>query len=417
MAALRQLANIPVKYPFTFGVVLSTAKTSVSDLVVQKVVQQKEEIDWKRNLAFASFGCFYLGGVQYLLYVPVFGRLFPNAAAFSAKRFREKLKDTKGLLALTAQVFLDQFVHHPLLYFPVFYCTKEFVVSETPSVSNALSQYKENMTEDLKALWKIWVPSSFINFAFMPMWGRIPWVAGTSFLWSMILSVMRGGNITDGDELAGGNTLTGEALTMFEDSMKDLIAVPVDFDQTLAHACVSASGPDKVGWVHLVTRAVADLGGNVTHSKMLRMGSEFTILMHVEIPPSQFRGLVLKLQNNEELKPLNIRCSGLTRRETGMFIVPTFALKIHCVGKDRPGILAEISESLAEQGMAVENLTTELRRGENDERYFVVDAEVTITNISEINELKPVLDDIKQLKNELELDILDLRVQKLRSIA
>ena len=46
------------------------------------------DIDWRRNSAFALFGCFYLGGVQYALYVPGFGRLFPKAAEFATKPFK-----------------------------------------------------------------------------------------------------------------------------------------------------------------------------------------------------------------------------------------------------------------------------------------------------------------------------------------
>ena len=114
----KNLAQIPIKHPLAFGVGVSTIKTSASDLLVQVVVEQKEEIDWKRNAAFATFGCVYLGGVQYALYVPVFGRIFPNAAKFAAKPIREKIKDGRGIAALCGQVFLDQFVHHPLLYFP-----------------------------------------------------------------------------------------------------------------------------------------------------------------------------------------------------------------------------------------------------------------------------------------------------------
>ncbi len=103
---------------------ISTAKTSASDLLVQSLVEKREQIDWKRNLAFASFGCFYLGGVQYIIYVPLFGRMFPNAASFAAKSVREKLKDAKGQMAVVAQVFLDQCLHHPFMYFPAFYMTK-----------------------------------------------------------------------------------------------------------------------------------------------------------------------------------------------------------------------------------------------------------------------------------------------------
>lgn len=43
-----------------------------------------------------------------MIYVPLFSRLFPGAAAFAAKPFRKKIRDVKGMLGLGAQVFLDQ---------------------------------------------------------------------------------------------------------------------------------------------------------------------------------------------------------------------------------------------------------------------------------------------------------------------
>ena len=78
-----RMKTIPLHYPFGFGIILSGVKTSASDLLVQTVVEQKAwpDIDWKRNAAFATFGFIYLGGVQYTLYVPIFGRLFPRAAS------------------------------------------------------------------------------------------------------------------------------------------------------------------------------------------------------------------------------------------------------------------------------------------------------------------------------------------------
>ena len=99
-----------------FGVGISTVKTSASDLLVQVAVEKKDlkSVDWSRNAAFATFGCIYLGGVQYAIYVPLFSRLFPNAARFAAKPLREKLKDGKGLLALFGQVFLDQVSERPI---------------------------------------------------------------------------------------------------------------------------------------------------------------------------------------------------------------------------------------------------------------------------------------------------------------
>jgi hypothetical protein len=190
-----KIKSVPIQHPFAFGFFLSGFKTSFSDLLVQKVVEQRETIDWKRNAAFASFGFFYLGGVQYAIYVPLFSRMFPGAAGFAAKSLRDKLKDAKGMFQCGAQVVLDQCVHHPLMYFPVFYCTRELVVHDKPDLKRCLNEYRGNMKEDLVALWKVWVPSTIINFAFMPMWARIPFVAATSLLWTSILSAMRGGDV------------------------------------------------------------------------------------------------------------------------------------------------------------------------------------------------------------------------------
>ena len=97
--------------------------------------------DWRRNAAFASFDCFYLGGVQYGIYVKAFGRLFPTSRTFTSKSVAEKLKDKVGMKETGYQVFLDQFVHHPLLYFPVFYATKEIVVNkDEPDLYRAIGE-------------------------------------------------------------------------------------------------------------------------------------------------------------------------------------------------------------------------------------------------------------------------------------
>ena len=101
---LKRVSRIPMQYPVAFGMGLSCVKTSFSDLLVQKVVEKREEIDWRRNAAFGTFGLLYLGGIQYALYVPIFSRMFPGAARFAAKPIREKVKDFSGMSQLAAQV-------------------------------------------------------------------------------------------------------------------------------------------------------------------------------------------------------------------------------------------------------------------------------------------------------------------------
>jgi len=395
----------------SFGVVISTIKTSVSDLLVQKVVEQRAEVDWKRNAAFATFGCFYLGGVQYLIYVPLFGRLFPNAAQFASKPLREKVKDFKGIRDLLGQVFLDQCVHHPFMYFPAFYCTKELVMQEKPSLPRVLGEYRANMKDDLIALWKVWVPSTLLNFAFMPMWARIPWVAGTSLVWTCILSAMRGGDIQHGQEMAGG-AVTGATLKVMTEGWRELFTCPIELDHSLSHICVNASGIDQVGWVAKVAKAVAQNGGNVTHSKMVRMGQDFTILMHVSTPPENLRKLVSGLKHNPELDKLNVNISTLTRRETTKRHNELF-LTVHCVGDDKPGMLARVAQYLSDHQISVENLTTELRlTADGTRRQFVITAECVGKERVEGIALEEMLKELSDIKQELKLDVLDIRVHR-----
>lgn len=333
-----RLTYIPMKYPLAFGVVFSGIKTSCSDLLVQKVVERREKIDWKRNGAFAAFGFIYLGGVQYALYVPIFGRLFPSAAAFAAKSIGDKLRDVRGMIQLAAQVFIDQCVHHPLMYFPTFYCTRELVMQKEPNFRRCLEEYRNNLREDLLALWTIWVPATAVNFAFMPMYARIPFVAMISLLWTSILSSMRGGDVEHADEMIGG-AVTGATLFMMEDSLHNqnekLFMEPLDLESGKRHVILTASGQDRPGWVAMLSRVISNKGGSVTESRMVRLGDEFIVMMHVSVEPEHCSELLRAVKKTKELAPLNIKTNHIKRRHTVDQVRPLSAVRIRCVGEDK----------------------------------------------------------------------------------
>jgi len=184
--------------PLSFAVAYGGAKTIAADALVQRYIEGKKEFDQKRLGVFLSFGFFQVGFVQYQLYVNAFTRLFPTAAAFSAAPLSAKVRDATGMANLAKQVVLDQCVYHPLCYFPVFYTCKEIIQSENAvanpaeTVRNALTAYRPNALEDLKALWSLFVPVSIIQFSVMPMHLRVPFVATAGFVWCGILSMMRG---------------------------------------------------------------------------------------------------------------------------------------------------------------------------------------------------------------------------------
>lgn len=168
----------------------------------------------------------------------------------------------------------------------------------------------------------------------MPMYARIPFVACVSLLWTCILSAMRGGDIAHGEEIAGG-AVTGATLTMMEEGLDVLFTSPIELDRHKSHVMITASGRDKPGWVALLSRAVSDAGGNVTHSRMVRLGSEFIILMHVSVDPSEHRSLLKQVQRDPHLRPLNIRCNTISRRKTGTYQEAVMGVRVRCVGADK----------------------------------------------------------------------------------
>jgi len=246
----------------------------------------------------------------------------------------------------------------------------------------------------------------------MPMYARIPFTAGVSLLWTMVLSAMRGGDVVHGDDMVGG-AVTGATLRIVEEGFEELFySCPVDLDRSMSHIVLSATGPDKVGLVATLARAVAEQGGNVTHSKMVRLGQDFIVMMHISIPPEQQTKLLSSLNRNKDLKPLNIRTSGLTRRGTGNYQQAVMGLRMHCVGEDRPGMLATISEKICEKGLSIEDITTELRMSKGGRREFVIDADCTTIHHLEKGSLNEMISDFSDLKNSMGLDIMDIRVHK-----
>ncbi len=189
-AAFRSVRRFPVAHPFVFGTGLAGVKNGACDVLVQKAVEGADDVDWRRTTVFTAFGALFSGAWQYVLFVRIMPRLCPNAAAFAAKPWREKIRDVPGLKQLAVQNFVENGINNPVLYFPIFYTVKEFV--EGGKLRDGVRKYKAHFKEDVIAIWKVWIPAQFFNFAFSPMWLRVPFVAFVSAFWTGYVSMTRG---------------------------------------------------------------------------------------------------------------------------------------------------------------------------------------------------------------------------------
>ncbi|KAG1676049.1 hypothetical protein FOA52_014914 [Chlamydomonas sp. UWO 241] len=171
--------NLALKWPRSTAVVTTTLKTTGADAFAQLVVEKNEVMDWKRNAVFTAFGFGYLGVWQYYLYNTL---------------FRSWCKPITSVVghwgSAPVKVFLDQAIHHPLLYFPTFYVLKGSIEGRHPI--DSIKRSFVDLPENVKACWAVWVPAQLVNFSVVPHHLRIPFVALVSFLWTVIISGMRG---------------------------------------------------------------------------------------------------------------------------------------------------------------------------------------------------------------------------------
>lgn len=190
---LDKLVNFPKKNPFVSNLLLGTIKTSGCDLIVQKYIEKKENIDIKRNLIFSSFGFFYLGFAQWFIFMNVFGRFFPGMSKFANQSFKDKLKNKDGIKLMLKQVAADNLLHNPFCYFPCFYLCKEIVKCENRELilQNTIKTYKSNFWEDNMKIIMVFVPCDILAFS-APIWLRFPIIHIASFVWTCYLSFLRG---------------------------------------------------------------------------------------------------------------------------------------------------------------------------------------------------------------------------------
>eukprot|EP00484_Ammonia_sp_Unknown_P018311 CAMPEP_0197035672 /NCGR_PEP_ID=MMETSP1384-20130603/13404_1 /TAXON_ID=29189 /ORGANISM="Ammonia sp." /LENGTH=208 /DNA_ID=CAMNT_0042465763 /DNA_START=159 /DNA_END=785 /DNA_ORIENTATION=+ len=150
-----------------------------ADLFTQKLIERKKEIDWTRNAVFATFGFGYMGCFQYWLFNIVFFKLFPGQS------FKQTAK----------KVCCDSFIKAPFFYFPFFYMIRTFINErkfDHKTLTSIKTTYRNNIMDDLKKFWSIWIAAQMFSFGVLPIHLRLPFIGSLSFFWCCILSYLHG---------------------------------------------------------------------------------------------------------------------------------------------------------------------------------------------------------------------------------
>ncbi|HSZ81853.1 MAG TPA: ACT domain-containing protein [Polyangia bacterium] len=112
-------------------------------------------------------------------------------------------------------------------------------------------------------------------------------------------------------------------------------------------------GPDRPGLVQAVAGIVAAHGGNWLESRMTHLAGKFAGILRAELPPERAAAALAALAALEG-HGLKIVAETVTRSERAL----ERTMDLELLGLDRPGIVREIAQVLAEGGVNVEELTT-----------------------------------------------------------
>jgi glycine cleavage system regulatory protein len=162
---------------------------------------------------------------------------------------------------------------------------------------------------------------------------------------------------------------------------------------------VTAIGADRPGIVSLLSDRAQGFGANWAGSRMANLAGQFAGMVHFEVPAQNAEPLAQALRSLES--------SGLRvvieKVETPPAPAGRRMVKLELTGLDRPGIVRDLSRSLAGRGVSIEDLHTEIVSAETSaEHLFKVKALLVVPETLPNETLRRALG---ALANEMMVDI------------
>jgi glycine cleavage system transcriptional repressor len=151
---------------------------------------------------------------------------------------------------------------------------------------------------------------------------------------------------------------------------------------------VTAVGRDRPGIVAAISEVLFELGGNIEDSRMSILRGHFAVMLIVELADEGARGrLESELQAVRERLGLEaVSVSEVETIEASPGAAPSHVLTVY--GADRPGIVHRITALLAERGVNVTDLSTQVAGGA--EPVYVMVIELALGEAAS-EELQPAL--------------------------
>jgi len=137
------------------------------------------------------------------------------------------------------------------------------------------------------------------------------------------------------------------------------VVVTDDAPSKTAALVVTVMGPDRPGIVSLISDRAQRFGANWAASRLANIAGEFAGMVHFEVPRENVDALAEALRGLES--------SGLrlviAKADGGTTPSGLRGVELELVGEDRIGIVSNLTRILAESGISIETIHTELATG------------------------------------------------------
>lgn len=159
--------------PFLMGFGVCFTKGVIADALAQKAIERRKDLDLRRMLAVALFSGTFCGCAYHFLFNTLFTRVFGAS---------------RCLFTVVSKAAADGFVVFPFLYMPTyifFYEALRFC-----SISRLAARWSKEIGEYMRKYVNIWPATMVCVFTVVPVELRVSFLAGVSFVWLIILSVI-----------------------------------------------------------------------------------------------------------------------------------------------------------------------------------------------------------------------------------
>ncbi|CAM9724530.1 unnamed protein product [Sphacelaria rigidula] len=158
------------KQPLLTKSLTSMVGFALGDLLAQKGVEKKEEIDMTRLMKLASFGALVHGSTGHFFYNFLDSKI-PGTAA----------------LTVAKKVFIDQ-----IIWNPIFGCMFFGYMGAVDGlgVSAVSDKIKNNLWTSVKGSWTVWPVAHVINFRFIPTSQRLLYINTIQIFYNCFLSII-----------------------------------------------------------------------------------------------------------------------------------------------------------------------------------------------------------------------------------